>query len=257
KSSAALSWQPCRRAQRERRRRWIGSLFDLGMTRFAGLPQIGEKRQHVSAEPSDLGVALFVGTDHIEQHVSHAGCVKGTDALRHSLWRTERGVALGGTTEIHGIALAQGDRRSLESLLIGSSKPGEQQKTGAETGERAARGSTGDLLHRGNVHVRRYDIGEPTIAESTGPPKRAVGAAAAPDGRSAWLPGRGLHRHALESRVTSSVVVCRCATPQFPHHPNRFAQTRAALFERYAADLVLLRKLAANANAKDQAAFCQ
>src|ERR1051326_746541 len=107
---------------------------------YTSLSQIRNQRQHVPRHPSYLLVPVLVRADDVEQDVPHAGGVKAADAVRHPFRRTERGVALGGAAEIHGIALAQADGCRLERLLIGAAEPGEQQMPGAEARERASRG---------------------------------------------------------------------------------------------------------------------
>ena len=49
----------------------------------------------------------------------------------------------------------------------------------------------------------------------------------------------------------------RLAAPQLAHDREAFAQPRAALVERHAAGLVLLGELATDADAEDEAPFCQ
>src|SRR2546430_382813 len=96
-----------------------------------------------------------------------ARIVKGADLLGYLLGAAERGIALGGTAEIHRIAMAQCCRRRVERLLIAGVESREQQMAGAEAFDRAPGrfSSGGNLGEPGAVSLRRHDIGDPAISQ--------------------------------------------------------------------------------------------
>ena len=101
-------------------------------------------------------------------------------------------------------------------------------------------------------HLGRHGVGEPAVGEAGSALECRLGAATAPDRRSARLARRRRHLHVLEG-VEAALVAHPLACPKLADDLDAFAKAGPALIERHAAAFVFLRKLAADADAEDEA----
>ena len=86
-------------------------------------PQIREQRQGVCGKPLDLGGALFMRTEQVDDDGARPGGVERADPLRYLRLCAERCVAPRGLTKIHRVPDAQGLGGGIECLPVGVVEP--------------------------------------------------------------------------------------------------------------------------------------
>src|SRR5262249_18801137 len=156
------------------------------------------------------------------------------------------------------IALAQeADPRVARPLVVWADR--DEGQVGVHEAVQVAAGPPGflaDPLHALRVALGVNDVRDPPVALTGGPHERRVGAPADPD-RRAWL----LHRLGVDADLLEigepAVERGRRVAPECADNVDRLGDARASLAVRYAAELELLRVLAADADAEDQAAAGQ
>ena len=128
-------------------------------------PQIREQRQGVCGKPLDLGGALFMRTEQVDDDGARPCGVERADPIRYLRLCAERCVAPRGLTKIHRVPDAQRLGRGIECLLVAVVEPREQQIAGAKPSQSSPSRSGGerDLGQVGRVYFRGHDIREPSV----------------------------------------------------------------------------------------------
>ena len=175
------------------------------------------------------------------------------DLPGHVLRPAEGDVALRRPAEVHFVTLGKFARRDLEGGLAALVDAAEEADGQAEAVEGAARrlARAADRRQARFEHLRRHDIGEPTVAQAAGPLQRGLGPPAAPDRRAARARRRRLDPN-LGKLVETAVICRRLAAPKPLQHLHRFRQSRAPFVHGHAAGGVFVWKLATDADAENQ-----
>src|SRR2546428_228292 len=208
---------------------------------------------HVRREALDLLALLRGGADRVEDDVVAAGGAKALDRLHALLGGADDPVLPREGLEVLRVALRERLGPHGLGRLVIAADGDEGQVCGGEALQLAPGGGRrrADLVEALRVALGLDHVRDPAVPLPAGACERGVGATTDPDGRPGLLHGLRVDRHALEIRE-APLERRRRVAPQRAHDVDRLAHARAALGVRHAAQLELLRVLAADADAEDE-----
>src|SRR3989441_1066289 len=195
--------------------------------------------------------------DRAQEEVRAAGVAERRELLGALLGRPDDPVLLGERLEILRVAPGEHADPRLPRALVIAPHRDEREVRAGETGERPA-GGVGrltDLLEAPRVALGLDDVGHPAVPLTAGADQRGVGAPTHPN-RWKLLHGLGVDRDALEP-AEPAMERRGCLAPESAHHVDPLGHARPPLRVGDAAELELLRVLAAHPHAEDQAAPAQ
>src|SRR5215510_1624380 len=213
-----------------------------------------ESRDDLGGDRLELGAFVSRIADRAHDEVAAPGGAEILELLGALLGRPDDAVALGEGLEVLRVALAQhAHPRALGRLVVAADRE-EDEVRRRELRHRPAglRRRGADLVEALSVAVGLHDVGHPAVTLTTGAGQRRVRAAADPD-RRRLLHGLGIDRDRVEAREAPVEAGGRIA-PECPHRVDAFVDPGAPLLVGDAAELELLRVLAADADAEYQPA---
>src|SRR5215831_3210107 len=205
-----------------------------------------ESRDDLGGDRLELGALVARITDRAHDEVVAAGGAEALELLGALLGRADNPVAPGEGLEVLRVALAQhAHPRTLRCLVVAADGD-EDQVCRREFLHRAPGGRRrgADLVEALRVAVGVYDIRHPAVALPARAGQRHVGAPTDPD-RRRLLHRLGIDGHPIEPRE-APVEAGRRVAPERAQRVDRLVDPGAALLVRDAAQLELLRVLAAD-----------
>src|SRR5438045_3087002 len=217
-----------------------------------------EKREHLGREALDLLALLGGGTDRIQDDVVAAGGAEALDRLGTLPGGADDPVLPGEGLEVLRVPLRERLGPHGLGRLVVAAHGDEREVRGGEMREIAPGGAGRgtDLVETLRVPLGLHHVRDPAVPLPAGAREGGVGTPADPDGRAGLLHRLGIERDAGELREPPLEGRGRVA-PERAHDLDRLGHARAPLAVRHAADLELLRILAADADAEDQPAAGQ
>src|SRR5215510_9727962 len=213
-----------------------------------------ESRDDLGGDRLELGAFVSRIADRAHDEIAAPGRTEALELLGALLGRSDDAVALGEWLEVLGVALAQhAHPRALGRLVVAADRD-EDEVRRRELLHRPAglRRRRANLVEALGVAVGLHDVRHPAVALTAGAGQRRVRAAADPD-RRRLLHGLGIDRHRVEA-CEASVEAGRRVAPERSHRVDAFVDPGAPLLVGDAAELELLRVLAADADAEYQPA---
>src|SRR5262249_9539563 len=211
-----------------------------------------ESRDDLGGDRLELSGFVSRIADRAHDEVAAPGRAEALELLGALLGRPDDAVALGEGLEVLCVSLAQhAHPRALGRLVVAADRD-EDEVRRREPLHRPAglRGRRADLVEALGVAVGLHDVGHPAIALTTRAGQRRVRAAADPD-RRRLLHGLGIDRDRVEVPEAPVEAGGRVA-PECPHRVDALVHPGAPLLVGDAAELELLRVLAADSDAEYQ-----